>query len=603
MTRQAKTIFPWVNDIPLKYKFLLIYLLCVLVPIISINLLFLNQVSQNIRVREEQNMFISMDRATGEIARLIDEMVGLGYSISKDRALYEALDRTYETRVEYYDVFDSLLRNKLKPNLPVHPGILELGVYTTNPTVESGGEYFYLTDRMRQTDWYKAIAGSRNRVTVIAHEDPQPLLLGKPAKRISILTKMDQYDGYRTYDKFLKIDLNIGKLLEILHVESGFLDIALIDPLDRIVVSGPGWSSGDYSKIPADAENVELSQRYEHKLGNASYLSGWRLVGVSDHRKIAETLYESRRFIFWLAVISTIVPTVLIYVILRSYNYRVKKLSRHMEKMKNEKFDPITLQEGKDEIGGLIRNFNLMAAKINSLINDVYKLEIQKKGLELERVRAELNFLQSQMNPHFLFNTLNALLVVSKKNGYNQVADIIKNLSLVLRRLLSWTDDLVTLQEEITFTEMYLKIEKFRFMDRFDFSIDIDPAAASCKIPKMSIQTLAENACKHGLQAVKGVRIIRIRAIVSDRHLQVSVEDNGKGFEENKREEILRALSEDGEIGGHVGILNVYKRLALFYGDRVDFRIGDDAGQWTVVSFYIPLDKLFERSVEGGEAV
>lgn len=121
--------------------------------------------------------------------------------------------------------------------------------------------------------------------------------------------------------------------------------------------------------------------------------------------------------------------SIFIYIMLRSYNYRVKRLARHMQKVTNEKFELIAIDEGRDEIGGLIHNFNRMTSRIHSLINDVYKLEIQSKNLEMERVRAELNFLQSQMNPHFLFNTLNAILVVCTKNKYNDVTDIIKSLS------------------------------------------------------------------------------------------------------------------------------------------------------------------------------
>lgn len=148
------------------------------------------------------------------------------------------------------------------------------------------------------------------------------------------------------------------------------------------------------------------------------------------------------------------------------------------------KFDLIQIDEGRDEIGGLIRNFNGMTAKINALINNVYKLEIQKKNLEMERVRAELNFMQSQMNPHFLFNTLNAILVVCTKNNYSDVTDIIKSLSKLLRRLLSWKEDLVSLEEELVFIEMYLKIEKFRFREKFDYQFEIEEEALNYKIRK-----------------------------------------------------------------------------------------------------------------------
>lgn len=293
-----------------------------------------------------------------------------------------------------------------------------------------------------------------------------------------------------------------------------------------------------------------------------------------------------------LATTLTLLTSGFIYIMLRSYNYRVKRLSRHMQKVSNEKFELITIDEGRDEIGGLIHNFNRMTSRIHSLINDVYKLEIQSKNLEMERVRAELNFLQSQMNPHFLFNTLNAILVVCTKNKYSDVTDIVKSLSKLLRRLLSWKEDLVSVQEEITFIEMYLKIEKFRFRDKFDYVFEIDEQSLKYKIPKLSMQPLVENSCKHGLQTIEGLGIIRVSTAVLDNRLQISVSDNGKGIEPDKLKELLYAIRKEDSSGTNIGIRNVYRRLELYYADQVRFEISSTPGLGTLVTFGIPLRLL-----------
>jgi two-component system sensor histidine kinase YesM len=239
-------------------------------------------------------------------------------------------------------------------------------------------------------------------------------------------------------------------------------------------------------------------------------MSQWQLIGIPATNRIDQAQQTAIRLAIGLTLASTAIPTILIYIILHSYNLRVRRLSRHMQLVKNERFERMEMYEGKDEIGGLIRTFNLMTEKIGDLIHDVYKLELQKKNLELEQVRAELNYLQSQVNPHFLFNTLNAILIVSKKYKYDQVIDILRNLSMLMRRLLGTKNDLIPIEEEMSFVEMYLQIEKFRFQDRFHYEMDVDPRALACRIPKMSIQSLVENSCKHGLQMVKMDRHIRI---------------------------------------------------------------------------------------------
>jgi len=232
-----------INDIPLKYKFLLIYLLCVLIPIITINLFFYNQVSQDIQIREEENIAISMNRATAEVARTIEELVGLSYTISNDRTLYEAMDRTYESPVDFYETNDIILRNKLKAHMPVHPNLLELGIYTNNDTISSGGEYFYLDTRLRHTPWYQKLQSSKDQVIVYAYTNQAPLPPNRPARLISIIYKLDNYRDLRTYDKYLKIDLNMDKLNEILSRERDYLEFQLIDNNNRIVMSSQRGNS------------------------------------------------------------------------------------------------------------------------------------------------------------------------------------------------------------------------------------------------------------------------------------------------------------------------------------------------------------------------
>lgn len=360
-----------------------------------------------------------------------------------------------------------------------------------------------------------------------------------------------------------------------------------------------GEVDNDYALF--DISNLEEKDIHIVPIGKASYVKGWKLIGVPQETRVKQAMLSMQLYFGMLAGIITLVTSIFIYIMLRSYNYRVKRLSRHMRKVGNEKFELINIDGGQDEIGHLIRNFNMMTAQIKSLINDVYKLEIQQRSQETERIRAELNLLQSQMNPHFLFNTLNALLVVSTKNNYVEVKDIIKDLSKLLRRLLNWKDDVVTLEEEMSFTIMYLGIEKFRFRDKFEYYIDISDEAKLYKIPKMSIQQLAENACKHGIQAIEGLGCVKIRADIVSDHLRVVVFDNGRGMDKERLQEVLYHMRSEEESGGYnIGLRNVYRRLELYYDDKVKFNLVSRIGEGTEVSFEIPLQLLERRLEKGG---
>ncbi|WP_027086515.1 sensor histidine kinase [Cohnella panacarvi] len=587
----------FVNNIPLKWKFTLIYLLCVLVPILSINVLFFQQMSKNVQSREQVNLQMTIERTAKKIMDMIDGGVTLSHSVATDRTLYEMLDKDYADIVDYYERFNEVLTGKMRPFMSAYTYVENISVYTTNPTIVTGSNYFYLDQTAKQTPWYDRISKSPSAVEVIIYSDIDPINVKQNKQYFSIVRKLNEYPLYGRYPKYLRIDLKASSFDEILAEEKSYMAISMLDPNNRVM-----FPSSQYMKTTEPAGDGDDELLFRSPLGNPSYIHNWTLAGVADAHRFQTAFQSSKQFIWMLAIISTLLPTSLIFVMLRSYNYRIRRLARHMDKATNEKFDLIELREGKDEIGGLIRSYNRMAAQIESLINDVYKLEIQQKDMQLERIRAEMKLLQSQVNPHFLFNTLNALLVVSVKNGYTEVSTIIRNLSQLLRRMLSWSDGPVTLQDELHFTEMYLTIEKFRFADRFDYVLDIDEAAANCLVPKMCIQPLVENACKHGLQAVKGQRCIRIEAKRGDTYLHVQVQDNGKGMEEGRLKEIRSMMNGSLDSDENVGMRNVYKRLRLQYGERVDFEIDSRPDEGTRIGFRIPAlseDEGRKRNVFG----
>jgi len=582
-------IFYRINDIPLKLKFLLIYLLCVLVPIMSINVFFYYRNSEDIQLREKENLRKSMERASGELLGMIEESVALDRSIASDDSIYEALDREYESPIEYYKVYNSFLRDRMTRYKS--DNILQVRVYTNNLSIQSGTNYQVIESISKDLPWLEQLNRSRVNILTVAYDEKSGF---NPGQRISVVSRMNTFSSYSKYMKFVRIDLNIEKIESILNREIDSLKLRLLDEKGRTVASSPGLEAEG-----ADSVRPAAGYTMNHAIGDFSYVKNWRLVGVADTHRIDSLLHDAFISIVWLAVLSTLIPSLLIFILFRSYHYRVKKLSRHMEKVRNERFDLIDIQEGRDEIGGLIRTFNVMIEKITSLINDVYKLEIRQKNMELETVRTELSMLQSQMNPHFLFNTLNALLIVCVKNGYTGVTGIIKNLSVLMRQLLSGADGLVPLREELEFTSMYLQIEKFRFGDLFNYSFHIDPEAMDLLIPRMSIQPLVENACKHGLQARKEARTISIAAKLTELALEVHVRDNGIGMEEDKLKRLMENVRVDNAMDGRIGIRNVYRRLELFYHANVRFILESSPGLGTDAGFHIPLSRLLSNEEEG----
>lgn len=586
-----------VNDIPLNYKFSLIYVIGVLLPIIIINLVFLDRISDLIKSREQQNLEISLERARKDIHDMIEGGVAVSYSLSSDKNLYELLERTYANPIEFYDIFDNQLRDHINKFIPMNNQIERITVFTNNDSIVSGSNYQIINGTELSSEWYKKFKTTGKHLLLAAYHMSDIPSVNSTAPYLSVIERMDAYSSLNQYEKLIRIDFDLSKIYDVIIRERDYLNLYLVNEQNEIIMSAQsGYQIGMQDPYPVF--ELEDDQRKEDvhivPVGGASYIKGWKVIGVTQGERIAQAILEIRIYAGILASIVTVLTTAFLFVMLRSYNYRVKRLSRHMQKVSNEKFELITIDEGKDEIGGLIHNFNRMTTRINALINDVYKLEIQKNNLEMERVRAELNFLQSQMNPHFLFNTLNAILVVCTKNNYSDVTDIIKSLSKLLRRLLSWKEDLVTLEEEIIFIEMYLKIEKFRFRDKFDYQFDIDEQSLHYKIPKLSMQPIVENSCKHGLQTIEGLGVIKVKTLVQEGRLEIIISDNGKGIEPDKLKELMFNVQNEASSGSNIGIRNVFRRLELYYEDQARFEISSVPDEGTVVMFSIPL-KLLER--------
>lgn len=591
-----------VNDIPLKYKFLFIYLLCVLVPILSINALFYVQVSRNVEARERGNLEISVDRVVYDFMQIVNECVAISNTVAADRTFNEMMDYAYPDNEAYYEAYNNVLRDKLRQYSNLHSYIYWMGMYTTNPTIQNGNSYFILSDSDKQSEWYRKISSNPDKVLLTSYQGTNPLNPPQQEVFVSLIRKLDNFTG-QPYSKYLRIDLRLKNVQELFQKERDYLQFKLLDEQSRVVLeSDKSFYSLDKGALLNDETNVsQSSEQIVRTLGSAGYTEGWRLIGTPEGKKSNDEMSGALRFSLIFAVLTIIIPTILMIVILQSYNLRVRLLYKHMKLVKYEQFENIDMYEGKDEIGGLIRSFNLMTEKIRNLINDVYKLEIQKKDLELERVRAELNYLESQVDPHFLFNTLNAILVICKKYKYEEVTDVIRNLALILRRLLSWKDDLITVEEEISFIEMYLQIEKFRFQSRFTYDLDIDPDVLNCRIPKMSIQALVENSCKHGLQSVKGPRKIKVSATMNDACLLIVVTDNGKGIEKEKLNWIESHLQSDQDSGKNIGLRNVYKRLMMYYDGRARFAIESTEYEQTDITIQIPIDLAMIPKMEGSD--
>lgn len=233
--------------------------------------------------------------------------------------------------------------------------------------------------------------------------------------------------------------------------------------------------------------------------------------------------------------------------------------------------------------------YNLLQEKL--IAEQERRLEYERKQLEMEHQLklAELDALQKQVTPHFIFNVLSSVSRLISMGSCDSARNILDSFSRMLRYRLSDTTSNITLAQELDYVENYLKIQKHRFSDRLEFEIMCEEEAADLELPWFSLQPLVENAIEHGLLPLEYGGLLKIicRQIGEDVHIQIS--DDGTGMSTEKMQEVSQRMfgEADSKSNLHVGMRNAYRRLKLLFEDRLDFSVESQPDSGTMVSIWI----------------
>lgn len=261
--------------------------------------------------------------------------------------------------------------------------------------------------------------------------------------------------------------------------------------------------------------------------------------------------------------------------------YRIIKLINYTKKVEKGDLDFQIEVEKNDEIGFLIKSFNKMTYRLNELINKTYKLEIREK-------EAQFKALQAQISPHFLYNALDTINWSLIENGDFKTSSTLGALSEILRYSIDDFEKNVSINKEIKQVENYLKIQKSRFEDRFNYSVNIEENILKEKIPKLLLQPLVENAVVHGVENFKTGGIIKVNGYSIDNKIIIEISDNGAGINTSKLKELNERFNEKIQDNNkyktsHIGLLNVNERIKLVYGNEYCMKIKSEVNKGTII--------------------
>lgn len=575
------------NNVKTKNKLIIIYAICVIVPVIITNLGFYYYIEEKVKYEEKRGLEQSLERINYGINRYVETYMGLANLFYSDEILNDFLNNKYTGEDEYMNVFKKLESHVLKSSY-IYGYKFNVELYVDNDTIKNGEGVYIIDDDIKKEQWYKRLKNSTSKFETIYYFDTE--VNSKPLSRtVSVIRKLDNFYNGNTIEKILKVDFDYEAIINILKEENTGYDIFITDG-EKVIFS---------NKINNSEYNSDF-QQLELKKGNNLYiksnLSGifnqWEVtIGYEEMSSLLALKNSSSKLII-ITIFNLLIPTLGIFLISKSLTNRLEILSLYINKVKNKEFEEINLVESKDEIGVLIKCYNLMSRTMKDLIEVVHKQELDKKSLEISKKNMELKALHAQINPHFLFNTLETIRMRSLVKKERETAEIIKYLSKLLRRSLSWGDDIITLEQELDFVKDYLQIQKYRFGDKINYTINVEDNILKNIIPKLSILTFVENCCVHGIERSHKKCHIIINVVASNNTIEITIEDTGVGIEKHKLEEIKNKLDtctiDDIENSSSIGVLNVTVRMKTVFSEMFNIAVTSEEGLGTIVSMTLP---------------
>jgi two-component system, sensor histidine kinase YesM len=313
---------------------------------------------------------------------------------------------------------------------------------------------------------------------------------------------------------------------------------------------------------------------------------GWNVIQLVPQKQLWVELSGLRnKSILWLFGWFLLFTVVFIYFMIR-FTHPLHHLARSMNRLGEGDFHSYVNVQGEDEIAVLGKNYNRMLGRLQQLISHLS---------EEQRRREEARFqaLQAQINPHFLFNTLNSIKWMAMLSGAQHVSQMITKLGKLLQYTMKVEREVVSLDSELTHLEVYLDLQKIRFHDNVDIRWSVPPELRSCAILKFALQPIVENCIIHGQRTPL---LIEISAAATEETLTVTVSDNGAGISEDKLRELRADLKQDHARYSGIGIHNVNERIKMHYGSDYGIEMNSNAQEGTVVTLKLP-------RLESGEPV
>ncbi|MEI7026632.1 sensor histidine kinase [Paenibacillus sp. y28] len=603
--RQRVGRFIFLRDRPLIIKLLVFSALLVVIPLCVVGFISYRQSSEVLQEEASQYSWQIIEQVKMHVEKYVWDFEVTTLKILNHPDMYRFLRMKTSEEVASSGIrkdIEELLRNMAFSRSDIQAITVILDDVQIVDSTQ--GKSAYPAQNIEKEYWYRTIPlnGEPKLVSrVIPFQDrTEPI--------ISVVQKIISPHTLQPMGTII-IDVNFKRLQEIAEKvtigRSGYM--VILDSQGHYVYHP---DMNELGKI-AQYDSLDLLYRQESgtvvtqmpkreflTFSHSSFLD-WTLVTVMPYDELVKEGAYMGRAILLTVVIALCGAYLLGIGFAASLIRPIRRLQQVMRRVEIGDFSQQVEVESTDEIGQLSYGFNKMIVKLGELLEEIYFSRLRETEMTLRQKETELKVLQSQINPHFLYNSLETIRGMALEKELDDIADMSSSLARLLRYNLRNSSPSVSVRDELQVCELYLRIQKHRFEERLEFEMDIPEWAMDQQIVKFSLQPLVENCIIHGMEPAAGMTRIRITALrIGSAAFGIRIQDTGEGIDSDKLDKIRADLRQKDIMAGgsHIGIVNVHRRISYLFGTDFGMELESRRGQGTTVTVMLPfVQKRGER--------
>lgn len=601
MKRLLENIVRRISGLKIMYKLLLVYVIIGTLPLTLLSSYMIYSTKKMIMAQHNNQVAAENRRVRNILFNTIYLATNISDSILYDRDLIKLLKENYASEeavykaYRNYEAIDSIIKS--------YTEISNIQIYVTNKTLITSGSFVRVDGQTASSDWYKEVKDSPGKLLWVYDDTADAESTLRLIRRMPLSNTKDYaIMSISISTNYMRFIINSNSINTILGIDNAM-----------------SFYSNDYNEIGRPLKelyqtgNIQLNTPYTLKYQGKDTLAYSTFQNAPKSKSVFQIttfdplaishVTESILLNIKVILLSFMVPLLMIVGYSIAFNRRILILRREMNKIANGDFNIIDNFNSQDELGELFKDMQKTILSIQQLNTKIYEDKLLRQKLLNYQQQMEFNLLTNQINPHFLYNTLETIRMQLSINKEYDAARIVKQLGKFMRHNIEADNSLVLLSSELEYINIYMEIQHYRFGDRVNFQItqDNESAVKDYMILPLLIQPIVENAFVHGLEGKKAGGTVVIDITSSEEYLILSITDNGLGMSENTLNALLISINDPGNKSkSHIGLHNVQQRIKLFYGEKYGLQIKTMENQFTIITVYLPLQVDYDTLIKNG---